>query len=383
MAVAGGESFLTNETINGNFDLTTSNTNLYITGGLTINSIVNVGTDVGGSQFSTQFNVRDNQTWGGTGSLVFGGSTASSITSGVGRSLTIADDLTLRGKKLTIDSNLPLLTIQGTLAVEQAGGIFDISPVSVSNQGTVRAAAGGEFHVHSTNTSGLLNLTNQSLTGSVYTASLTGGNWYIAPSGTLRLYYNTTTSVQANALNADLTLDGGLSNVYGSQSTTFDALGAIASVGADGSLTVTGGRNLSPAGTFSSAGNLTVGNGSSFIPTGATYTQSGGSTYVQSGGTLLATGKSLQLQGGTLKGTGTVNADVSNTAGTVAPGNSPGFLDITGNYVQGPGGTLDLEIAGRDPNVPEFDRLRVTGTAMIDGAIHVDLLDGFQPGAGG
>ena len=36
----------------------------------------------------------------------------------------------------------------------------------------------------------------------------------------------------------------------------------------------------------------------------------------------------------------------------------PGFLDVTGNYSQLAGGTLSLEIAGRDANLPEFDKLR-------------------------
>ena len=81
------------------------------------------------------------------------------------------------------------------------------------------------------------------------------------------------------------------------------------------------------------------------------------------------------VSAGTLKGTGTVQGDVVN-AGTVAPGNSPGFLNVTGNYTQTSTGVLELEIAGRNPNTPEYDRLRVTGSATLDGTVRVSLLNG-------
>ncbi len=588
VAVAGGNSYLTNETINGNLDLTTGNTNLYITGGLTINSTLNVG-DTAGS-FSTQFNVRDDQIWSGTGTIVFGGA-GNSITSGVSKSLTIDGDLTVRGKKLTIDSSLTSLTNLGTIAADSSGGLFDISAKTISNQGTASAAIGAELRLHPT-TTGFVNLTGQTLAGSIYSATLTGGTWLVGAGSTLRVYFNNTTGIRITGLNAALALDGGGSNVYGGQAggsfATFDALGAVSGVSADGSLAIASGRILTTVGDFMAAGNVTIGTDSSlnpvptlvsqwtgenspgdaayrnpatlsggasyatghsgqgfFFPGGsgsastavvsvpdsaslrvqpftvsawvnptafgnsavilgkettsgstftggfalylssttgrpafyagtqivsstslplntwshllasfdgqashlyvngvevgnqtfsqplvttqpmsignnstgifpfhgtiddatffnraltpaeaallspgpASYTQMGGTLSVLSGGSIMSLNGAgqddiLTLQGGTLEGTGTVNADVTNNAGIVAPGNSPGFLDITGNYVQGPGGTLNLEIAGRDPNVPEFDRLRVTGTASIAGNVHVDLLDGFQPAPG-
>ena len=41
-----------------------------------------------------------------------------------------------------------------------------------------------------------------------------------------------------------------------------------------------------------------------------------------------------------------------------------------------------LELAGRDPDVSEFDRLRVTGIATLDGTARVELLDAFEPAPG-
>ncbi|MFO0796476.1 MAG: tandem-95 repeat protein [Gemmataceae bacterium] len=112
---------------------------------------------------------------------------------------------------------------------------------------------------------------------------------------------------------------------------------------------------------------------------GTTVVQTGGTTTVN--GTLVAPGGASVAAGATFKGAGTVQGSLTN-AGTVAPGNSPGFLNVTGDYTQAAGGTLELEVAGRNPNVPEFDRLRVTGTAYLDGTVRVNLLDGFQPALG-
>jgi hypothetical protein len=121
--------------------------------------------------------------------------------------------------------------------------------------------------------------------------------------------------------------------------------------------------------------------GTALIP--QMYTQTSGSTVVR-GGTLMSgpTLNTVQIQGGTLSGAGTVDAHVVNSGGTMAPGNSPGFLDVTGNYSQSAAGTLALEMAGRNAGTPEFDRLRVTGTTTLNGTVNLTLLNGFQPSAG-
>src|SRR5207302_1570678 len=75
-----------------------------------------------------------------------------------------------------------------------------------------------------------------------------------------------------------------------------------------------------------------------------TLTVNGGSTLTDAAGFSIASG-------GTLKGTGTVAANVSN-GGTVAPGNSPGVLTITGNYTQTSGRTLNIELQGTNPGAP-------------------------------
>ena len=125
---------------------------------------------------------------------------------------------------------------------------------------------------------------------------------------------------------------------------------------AGGSLNVGNGQTMSlgrPS--DQTAGTTTVASGGTLTRSQA-YTQSGGTTTIAAGGSSSAlvggssiSGGTLAVNGnlsgpvtltgtGTLAGTGTVTGNtgqVTNTSGTVAPGNSPGTLAITGNYTQG------------------------------------------------
>ncbi len=78
------------------------------------------------------------------------------------------------------------------------------------------------------------------------------------------------------------------------------------------------------------------------------YTQTSGSTALNGGGITSST--QLNINGGTLSGTGTIAGGVSITSGAIlspgSPGFSPGTINITGNYVQSPTGTYLAEIGG-------------------------------------
>lgn len=67
--------------------------------------------------------------------------------------------------------------------------------------------------------------------------------------------------------------------------------------------------------------------------------------------------------GATFGGTGTLIGDVTNN-GTINAGNSVGTQIITGNFVQGAGGTLDVEFDGSG-----VDLIDITGTATLDGTV--------------
>jgi ELWxxDGT repeat protein len=77
---------------------------------------------------------------------------------------------------------------------------------------------------------------------------------------------------------------------------------------------------------------------------------------------------------GTIKGTGTLaNANFINT-GTIAPGNSPGILNITGNFTNQ--GTLQMEL-GNTTVGTGYDRLAVSGGVTLGGTLALSQLSGF------
>ncbi len=101
-----------------------------------------------------------------------------------------------------------------------------------------------------------------------------------------------------------------------------------------------------------------------------------GSVAIDFAGHTLATESGLNVSNGaTLKGAGTIVSDIVN-AGTIAPGNSPGTLNITGNLTNA--GTLDFEIA----SLLNYDQVDLTGAFTASGTIAVTLLDGYTPMAG-
>jgi hypothetical protein len=90
----------------------------------------------------------------------------------------------------------------------------------------------------------------------------------------------------------------------------------------------------------------------------------------------------MNLQAGSLSGTGTITGAVVNTGGVVQPGTSlvPGTLTLA-NYTQGIYGRLDLKIGGLLAG-SQYDVLKVTGPETFGGSLSVRLLNGFTPGLG-
>ncbi len=152
---------------------------------------------------------------------------------------------------------------------------------------------------------------------------------------------------------------------YLGQAITNASTGKIA-VGAD-----TGGFFLR----FANAGTISVAAGKTL--SAERLTQTAGTLAIDGA---LTNGNPVSLQGGVLRGTGTVTASsIDNVGATVHPGNSPGILTIAGNYTQGAGGALAVDVAGDNPG-SGYSRLQVTGNATVDGAL--DVTNGFVPAAG-
>jgi outer membrane autotransporter protein len=111
------------------------------------------------------------------------------------------------------------------------------------------------------------------------------------------------------------------------------------------------------------------------------FTVSGTNTY--SGGTLIQSGT---LVAGTLNAAQAISfalgtGNVSLRGGTLrTPSLDPLVINVGGNYVQGPAGTLALGVAGL--NGKDYDRVQVQGNANLNGTLSVSSLNNFRPSSG-
>lgn len=83
---------------------------------------------------------------------------------------------------------------------------------------------------------------------------------------------------------------------------------------------------------------------------------------------------------GIFVGKGILTGNVTNY-GTLSPGNSPGTLNIDGDYTQDVSGILNIELAGYIQG-DEYDFMNITGNATLSGKLDVDLLGTFDPDMG-
>lgn len=217
----------------------------------------------------------------------------------------------------------------------------------------------------------------------------------VSSTGTLLL-----TGLGAKTLDQrDLQVDaGGIVNISGDGSLAFQD---------DVLLEVAGEMNVSSASQFSSSGSLSqisILSAGSFIKTGSAsividvpFSNAGATTisgglvnftaafeqtdgYTALGGGGLSFSSPAQFSGGVLKGSGQIAGTINNTGALVSPGNSPGQFAIDGDYIQGPAGSLLIEIQGSLPGTG-YDQIQVTGNASLDGSLDVSI-SGIIPAPG-
>ena len=171
---------------------------------------------------------------------------------------------------------------------------------------------------------------------------------------------------------AHIILDGVSSQLL-NDTTSTNALAALAAVTSSGELDVVNGRAFSTSASFSNAGTVVVGAGSSFGNAGD-YTQTGGLTNVN--GTLDPIGE-FNLQAGVLEGNGAVLATLFQTGGSIQPGNSVGTLSISGDYIATGAATLNFELGNH-----VWDEMLVGGAATLDGTLNLLFLPDFAASNG-
>ena len=121
------------------------------------------------------------------------------------------------------------------------------------------------------------------------------------------------------------------------------------------------------------AGNVVVQSGT--LAFTSTFTHTGGSLTVFNGATLQFS-SGLNLSSGVLTGAGTIGGNVT-SGGVIAPGQSPGILNINGDLTLLATSVLIFELGGTSPGV-NYDTLNVSGTASLNGSLLITFTNSFQ-----
>jgi uncharacterized repeat protein (TIGR01451 family) len=393
----GGSTF--HNLLNANFNVSlggTTRTMLASAGGGTFN---NSGTFTKGAGSAAIFQVVFNNTGAANininGIQLDGGGTCGGSCSG---SWTVAP---AAGNILSFFSGTYEISgpIGGGGTTSVIGATLNINPGgSVSTQLSILLNGTIDFSSGSAQTLASLNQSGGTLTGTD-TVNVSGA---LAWSAGTQSGAGITNANGATSLSGAAAKDLNTRTFNTSANTTITSTGDIAFTNAtwnnSGSLDVQSDVNftVTGAGTFNNSGTVTKSLGAaatSFSPAFTTsgtvnansgtltflggFTQTGGLTRLNGGG--LSTNTTLNFNGGVLDAIGgsTIAGNVNNAGATLRPGMSPGSLNITGNYTQGPGGTLEVELGGTGAG--QFDVLAITGSATLGGTLNVSSFGGFTP----
>ncbi|HXG47914.1 MAG TPA: hypothetical protein VNO52_09835, partial [Methylomirabilota bacterium] len=144
-----------------------------------------------------------------------------------------------------------------------------------------------------------------------------------------------------------------------------------------GTLTKTGGT-----GTGSFAGTIITNSGSFNWNVGSLsfnglFAQVGGAAHL---GTNFTAGGNVRIEAGSLTGRGTIAGSLYNN-GVLNPGGSPGFIQAA-SFTNTSAGVINLEIAATNAPGTNYDQVRFTGPATLNGTVNVTFDDNFGPAVG-
>jgi fibronectin-binding autotransporter adhesin len=182
-------------------------------------------------------------------------------------------------------------------------------------------------------------------------------------------------SIGLNTIDVEIGAAGAV-RVTGSSGMTLDAAASLTNAGSVEALV--GNLTLAPA-AVSTSGQVLAAAGRLIWQQGGAWTQTGG--VVRIDGEIQVDSNQYLLQDGLVSGVGRLDSNVSQSGGTVGPGNSAGLLTIEGTYGLGAGGAVEIELGGTTPGTLH-DRLVVTGTATLAGELRLRLLPGYVPPIG-
>jgi autotransporter-associated beta strand protein len=203
-------------------------------------------------------------------------------------------------------------------------------------------------------------------------------NDIVIDGGTFSMAVGATNTISAGR---DIFVGDGVGTAIGAEgaSGTLIYNGAIVNKsGETGGFTKNGLGVLSLGGNSSYSGNTVVKQGSLLVVSGGSISSSAMTT-VNTGATLTANGTVGNVtvdSGGTLKGSGTVNGSAT-LSGTLAAGNSPGVLTVTGDLTLASGGGMVWElfknVDSQESPTAAFDQVLVGGNLNFAGGNGITL----------
>ncbi len=111
--------------------------------------------------------------------------------------------------------------------------------------------------------------------------------------------------------------------------------------------------------------------------TRAIYQMAGNGVHSFGGGVVVEQSEGSLTGNGTIQGISGANTTLT-VNGEIAPGNSIGTINVTGDLLSGPNAVFNFEIAG----VSSFDQLNISGIAQFGGILNVVFLDDYAPDIG-
>lgn len=362
-----------------------------------------------------------------------GGMLGNNVALSSARSLSLASDITIdSGATLTLDGGrLTAGSINNT-----NGGNFNFNSGDLVLTRSAAIGTGGPLG----NTVALLsdrrlflansNVVDSTLTveagasfvlngGTLVAGDISNSGNFSFNSGVLGLTKRSSITIGAGGLlgsNVELSANRklllGLANNYGTVTDNSVAIGgAVDSIVAnssnlvinDGSVNVSDGGQLVVSGDVSNFAGVNIASGGNVIVSGnvsnngygrvdiasggALTIDSGlGYSYTQTQGTLttnvdgVLNADDVFILGGTLTGSGVINGNLTIDGGEYNPGNSPGTMEIVGDFVLTEAGTLQLEAALDVNGNLAWDQLIVGGTYDFqqNGTIQFSLIDGVD-----
>jgi len=302
-----------------------------------------------------------------TGDAVLGGAVQADLTGGQSKVLDVTGNLMLNTPKLTLD-NIGAVSGNTEFALFQFGGslsgsanFLSITGLDSSKSASVVLTAANEVRIKVSDAplpdtpSTVFDLSPSNPPASTVTWIGGSSSW----------------DTSSNWDSAQIPDNSQAAEVIASAST-----GDIVVAGPVASSTV---NSLTVAGTNATA-QLNLQATGDLIATNSVTIDGGG--IVDLGGATLA-GTAITVNAdGSIVGEGTIDGNVFLRGGSIAPGNSPGEIHITGDLNQDATSQLILEIAGTGAS--EFDQLIIGGDLIFDPNTSVTLsfLNGFTPQQG-